>query len=112
MSAERKHSPTDVEVFYIRENPENLTETQLSEKMGVILTSVKKIFKEKSDKRKVNNEAKPPTATRQMMISETEGKKKGFVTMTSGASEVLDEVRKTRKKIDQSTFLAKTFPEE
>ena len=112
MPAERKHSPTEVEEFYIRENPDRLTETQLSEKMGVILASVKKIFKEEAEKRKVNNEVKPPTATRQMMISETEGKKKGFVAMTSGASEVLDECRKNRKKVDQSAFLAKTYPEE
>jgi hypothetical protein len=123
MTAERKHAPTEVEEFYIRSNPEGLTETQISDKLGVVLGAVKKIFKEEAVKRTVANESTredipQENFVRKMILPPVESgkKRRGLAIMRGQVSEVLDETNKENRakarRASDSEYLGKTYPKE
>jgi hypothetical protein len=123
MTTERKHSPTEVEEFYIRANPDGLTETQISDKLGVILGSVKKIFKEEAVKKSVVNEdtrddIPQENFIRKMILPPVESgkKRRGLAVMRGQVSEVLDETNKENRakarRASDSEYIGKTYPKE
>ncbi len=115
-----KKSPTEIEEFYIRANPEGLTETQMSEKFGIVLSAIKKIYKEESEKRAAAPVPSAPvdsTVRDLMTIKGSNGKRsKGVAIMNVTASEILDETSKNNRqkarKLDNSSYIAKSYPGE
>jgi len=122
MVANKKKILTDVELFYIQNNPENLSASALSYRLNVQLAKVEEILAEQEKLRaeeaeeaeaiKLEMAKREPTLLRKM-ITPSEGKNKVSV-MSESASEVLDAANKNARAkvrgVDQSGHIVPTFP--
>lgn len=114
--ANKKKILTDVELFYIQQNPENLSASALSYRLNVQLAKVEEILAEQEASKQMEEEVRAkrePTQLRKM-ITNSEGKNKVSV-MSESASEVLDAANKNARAkvrgVDQSGHIVPTFPE-
>jgi ElaB/YqjD/DUF883 family membrane-anchored ribosome-binding protein len=95
---------TIVEDFYVRNNPDGLSASELSKRLNKPLDAVQKVLDEVAEENKAKEEAdkakrRGDTHFRQVMGRTTGTGKKGKVAiMTQAASEVTDEMRKNAKK--------------
>lgn len=108
---------TDIEKFFVQENPQGLNADELAEKLDVSLKSVKDVLNK--------NKAKDPTPEpsqpkgnpilKNAIINKTAGNSKsGISIMTAGGSEMLDDTNKAarkRAKGNTTSFTAKSYPE-
>ncbi len=117
--ANKRKNITEVEEFYIRNNPENLTADSLAFRMGISLNKVKEILSDEEAKKveiAEETKKKEPTLIRQMMRGESDGNKKAKIAiMTPSASQIMDEAnknaRQTLKHSSHQPHIAKSFPD-
>lgn len=126
--ANKRSNLTDVELFFIRENPQKLTPQEIADKLDVSITRVKAVVYEHNSKQRQVQEEKafeqaleesqekplaPPSVIRELLTRPTEDGRKNIAVMVPAASEHLDDAykvnRQTAKKNNQS-HLAKTYP--
>lgn len=82
-----------VEVFYIEQNPDNLTAAELAKELGRSVNTIKKFYKEKVIEEVV--EAKKPSTPIDHLMGRRERNGQVVATvMTPGASEASDAARK------------------
>lgn len=116
---------TKAELFYIRNNPEQLTANELADELNVSLKQVQGVVYRENMERKKAREAeaaeveaaKPvpkPNRLRGMIVATTESGKRGVSAMTPGASQVIDAANKDQRmkiKNDKTAgHIAPTYP--
>jgi hypothetical protein len=111
--ANKRVKATDVEEFYIKANPDNLTEQQLAKKFDLSLKTVKSIIDDTkteivSSTEIIAQDIKPKkeeTITRQMFIRKADSGKKGITILTKAASERIDEnAKESRAKAKKNRY--------
>ncbi len=127
--ANKRTNLTDVELFFIRQNPQNLNAQEIADKLDVSVTKVKNVIYEHNAKvRQAEEEAKaveqtvelptekqlaPPSIIRDLLTRPTEDKRKNISVMVPAASEHLDDAYKFNRgkaKQNNQEHLAPTYP--
>lgn len=110
---------SEIEEFYIRKNPDSLTESDISNKLNISLKKVREILEDEQTKitaGKESEQKKEPTPVMKILTPRPDisGKKKGYAIMQQSASEILDEANKNnriRARKEQPSHITKTFPD-
>jgi hypothetical protein len=100
---------TIIEDYYVRQNPEGLSASELSKRLNKPMEPIQKVLDEVAEENRIKEEAEKSkrrgdTHFRQVMGRTTgTGKKNKVAIMTPAASQVTDEARKNggKKKQDQ-----------
>ncbi len=125
---------TDVEIFYIRENPLDLTKKELADKFNIAMSAVHNVYT--NGKKLVNRQPtveevevvpepvrpKGNETLKKSILNKTDGSRNkpegrgGIAVLGETASELIDEANKqargrVRNNKAQTSYTAKTYPE-
>lgn len=128
--ANKRTNLTDVELFFIRQNPQNLNAQEIADKLDVSVTKVKTVIYEHNAKvrqaeeekaqavaetveQPVDKQLAPPSVIKNLLTRPTEDGRKNISVMVPAASEHLDDAYKFNRgkaKKNNQGHLAPTYP--